>query len=242
MTGRSLWAMVASLAIAALPVAGDVISLGADQDNTLYLSGGGTRSNGAGEHFFSGLTIKGEERRGLIRFDLSAVPPGSTINSVVLTLNMSRTIVGPSPVSLHRLISDWGEGASDAEGEEGAGAPAEPGDATWLHTFFDTFFWTTAGGDFAPAASATTSVDAEGPYSWGTSTGMEADVTAWVDDPGQNFGWLVMGDEGGGAQGGQPTAKRFDTREIQSLGTLEPQLVVDFTPAVPVELQSFGIE
>jgi hypothetical protein len=229
--------MVASMALTVLPLAGEVINLGADRDNTLYVSDSGALSNGAGEHFFAGLTLSGQSRRGLLRFDLTAVPPGSTINSVVLTLNMSRTLVGPTPVSLHRLAADWGEGASDAEGEEGMGAPAEPGDATWLHTFFDTAVWATPGGDFAPAASATTMVDAEGPYSWGTSAGMEADVATWVDDPGQNFGWLVMGDEGE-----QPTAKRFDTREIQGLGTLAPLLVVDFTLPVPVELQSVDIE
>lgn len=237
MVRRTLGSMVASMAVLTLPLAGEVINLGSDRDNTLYVSDGGTLSNGAGEHFFAGLNLSGQTRRGLVHFDLTGVPPGSTIHSVVLTLNMSRTLVGPTPVSLHRLLSDWGEGASDAPDEEGMGAPAEPGDATWLHTFFDTSFWATEGGDFEPAASATTMVGAEGSYSWGTTAGMEADVSTWVDDPSQNFGWLVMGDEGK-----PPTAKRFDTREIQALGTLGPQLVVDFTPPVPVELESFDVE
>ena len=242
MVQRSLWTMVASMVILALPLAGEIVNLEADRDNTLYVDDAGGLSNGAGIHFFAGVNLSGQTRRGLLRFDLTGIPPGSTINSAVLTLNMSRTIVGATPVSLHRVTSDWGEGASDAEGEEGAGAPSEPGDATWLHTFFPDTFWAAPGGDFDPVASATTMVDAEGPYSWGTSAGMEADVSAWVDDPGQNFGWLVLGDEGGGLGEGQATAKRFDSREIGARGTLTPQLVVDFTPPVPVELQSFEVE
>ena len=38
------------------------------------------------------------------------------------------------------------------------------------------------------------------------------------------------------------TTKRFDTREIAGLGPLAPQLTVDFTPPVPVELQTFDVE
>ena len=40
-------------------------------------------------------------------------------------------------IGIHRLTRDWGEGASDAPNEEGAGAPSEPGDASWNFAFFD---------------------------------------------------------------------------------------------------------
>ena len=154
---------------------------------------------------------------------------------------MSRTNAGPAPVSLHRATADWGEGTSDAPGQEGDGTDATPSDATWFHTFFDTDFWASIGGDFAPTASATTSVDQEGPYSWGSTAGMTADVSAWVDDPIANFGWVVVGDESLSGQG-QSTAKRFDTHEIAEEGPLAPQLQITFTPPVPVELQSFDVD
>lgn len=220
----------------------EVLIATSDRDNTLYEDKLGATSNGAGWHFFAGVTISGLVRRGLIHFDVSSIPPGSTIDSVVLTLNMSRTIAGPSPVSLHRATADWGEGASDAPGPEGSGAAAESGDATWLHTFFDTAFWSTPGGDFAAAPSATTSVDGEGSYSWGTTAGMEADVAAWVAAAGQNFGWVVIGEELPGGQQGA-SAKRFDSREVgDEGGLLLPQLEINYTLPVPVDLQSFDVD
>jgi hypothetical protein len=87
------------------------------------------------------------------------------INSATLTLHLSRTIAQPEPVNLHRVLADWGEGASNANAEEGRGAPSQPGDATWLHTFYDTAFWTSPGGDFDPAISASTVVEFEGYFS-----------------------------------------------------------------------------
>ena len=44
-------------------------------------------------------------------------------------MNMSRTIAGPVDVNLHRVLNAWGEGASDAFGQEGGGTAAEAGDA-----------------------------------------------------------------------------------------------------------------
>lgn len=177
------------------------------QDNTLYENETGNISNGAGQHLFAGKTNRGEIRRAVLAFDLSAIPPGATVISATLTMNMSKSIAGPLAVSLHTLETDWGEGASDAVGDEGAGAAAMPGDATWLYTFFDTASWTTPGGDFAAQPSATTQVGGVGRYDW-SSTGLLADVQRWVADPASNFGWIVIGDESA-----DPTAKRFDSRE-----------------------------
>jgi hypothetical protein len=231
---------VAALLVASAAGA-DTAVIVADRDNTLYEDEVGAVSNGAGEHFFAGTNNQGRIRRGVVHFDVSAIPPGSTIDSAVLTLNMSQTIAGPSAVSLHRATADWGEGASQAAGQEGAGGPAEAGDATWIHTFFDGLFWTNPGGDFDAGASATTIVNQEGPYSWGSTAGMIADVEAWVADASQNFGWVVIGEEPlGGKQ--EPSAKRFDSREIGSDGLQFPELVIGFTPPVPVVLQSFDVE
>jgi len=51
-----------------------------------------------------------------------------------------------STATLHRVTSDWGEGASSAV--NGAGASALTGDSTWLRTFYDTVSWGTNGGDY----------------------------------------------------------------------------------------------
>jgi hypothetical protein len=122
---------------------------------------------------------------------------------------------------VHRALASWGEGDSHAAGEEGGGAAAEFADATWVHRFYWTTTWTAPGGDYHAVASATTMVGGIAFYTW-TSAAMAADVQGWVDNPDDNFGWLVLGDETA-----DHTAKRFDTREHAAT---EPLLTVNFTP------------
>src|SRR5437867_2966685 len=57
------------------------ISLAPSADDTLYQDTTGQLSNGAGQHFYVGDTNQTANfiRRGAIKFDLSAVPAGSTI-------------------------------------------------------------------------------------------------------------------------------------------------------------------
>jgi hypothetical protein len=157
----------------------------------------------------------------VLAFDIAGhIPPGSTITAVTLSLNMSRTIDAiPRIVELHKLLADWGEGTSMASGGEGEGAPATPNDATWRHRFFDTIFWTIEGGDFSATVSASQSVGDVGQYMW-SSAQMVADVQSWLNNPGSNFGWLVLGDEST-----SPTARRFDTRESAS----PPVLTIQYT-------------
>jgi len=201
-----------------------IISITPSKDNTLYEYDpvDGDTSNALGFHFFAGKTAMGELRRGVLAFDIAgSIPAGSTITGVTLSMNMSRTPLSDAyPVELHKLLADWGEGASMASGEEGDGAPATPNDATWRHRFFDTIFWTNEGGDFSATVSASQSVSVVGPYAW-SSPQMVADVQDWLDNPAGNFGWLVLGDE-------KPTltSKRFDTRESAS----PPVLTIQFIP------------
>ena len=192
------------------------------KDNTLFEDDNGALSGGMGEFLFAGVTDIGALRRALIHFDVSGIPAGVTLDSVKLRLIMSRTIVGPFTVRLHRVLADWGEGASNPAAQEGNGAPSEIGDATWIHTFFDTDLWNTPGGDFDATASASRSVDQNGSYTWGSTTRMVADVQGWRDDPANNFGWIVIGDESE-----DRTAKRFDSRQRPS--TNRPKLLLFWT-------------
>lgn len=199
-----------------------IINLTPSKDNTLYQydPADGDTSNALGQYFFAGETAMGEFRRGVLAFEVTGhVPPGSTIIAVTLSMNMSRTPFDTDRIiELHKLLADWGEGTSIASGEEGDGAPATPGDATWRHRFFDTIFWTNEGGDFSDTVSASQSVGPLGQYTW-SSPQMVADVQSWLDDPGSNFGWLVLGDESTIA-----TSKRFDTRESAS----PPVLIIEY--------------
>lgn len=223
---RSILFTLVAFFLSSARVNADTITLTATKDNTLYFSDTGALSNAKGQYFFAGLTNTGEQRRGLLRFNVAgSVPAGAIIQSATLSLTMSKTISGDSPVSLHRATADWGEGTSNAPGPEGAGAASTAGDATWLHRFFDTITWTTPGGDFDLVAVASTLVGAEGTYTW-SSDAMTSLVQDWLDQPANNFGWVVLGDETTDA-----SAKRFDSREFSN-PSLVPQLSITFA-AVP---------
>src|SRR6266545_4821040 len=189
------------------------ININPIKDNTLYeyVPADGDLSNGIGDHFFTGKTAVGRIRRGVLAFNIGSIPPGSTITSVTLSMHASRVADNTArTVGLYKLLADWGEGTSDASGQEGAGAPATTNDATWRHRFYSTIFWTTEGGDFSPTVRAIQLVGAIDTYTW-SSAQMVTDVQSWLDNPATNFGWLVLGDESV-----SETAKRFDTRETAS--------------------------
>lgn len=202
------------------------------QDTSIYAgtSGSNTLSDGKGESLWLATTAEGLTRRALIKFDLSAIPPGSVIRQTTLFLYQLRAR-DEHVVRLHRVLASWGEGASNA-GSAGTGAPAQPGDATWLHRFYPGTLWLAAGGDFLPTASASQVV---GPpnvrYSWGgeapaqgaNAPPMVKDVQGWVDAPASNHGWILIG-----VETTLQNAKRFQSREN---AVERPRLVVRYQPA-----------
>ena len=215
--------LLSILTLSSAPAHAASVTTGASGDNTLYAEFD-TLSNGAGQTFFAGRNGLGDTRRALLRFDVAGlVPVGATVDSVVLHLYLSQTQPGSRAVALHRVLADWGEGTSDAEGGEGAGAPATAGDATWLQRFFGAGLpWASAGGDYAPAASATRPVGAVGFYDW-RSTGITVDVSSWVQNPSLNFGWEMIGDEV--VSGG---AKKFESRQSPTPAN-RPLLTIYYT-------------
>lgn len=211
----------------------NMVQIAADKDNTLYESATGTISNGAGEYLFAGTNGQDSIRRALIAWNVAGnLPAGVTIDSATLQLYMSRTSAGVEDVQIHRVLSDWGEGTSKAGGQEGAGAPAAPGDASWVYTFYDTVLWVHEGGDFSETVSAVTPVDSNGFYIWGPTSQMTADVQNWLDAPGTNFGWIVIGNESVAS-----TAKRFDSREYTAEAN-RPLLTIYYRPSTAIAGES----
>ena len=211
--------IVAGLAGQALS---DTVTLTASRDATLYEDAEGDRANGSGQYLFVGRTGQPQTRRALIAFAIDASIPGdATITMATLALNLSKTPASARTATLHRVLADWGEGSSNAASQEGDGTTAATGDATWLHTFYNTQTWTSAGGDFEAGSSASRSISGAGPYTW-SSAGMVTDVQAWLDDPSTNFGWMIRGDESG-----SKTAKRFDSREHPTAAN-RPTLTIEF--------------
>lgn len=187
-------------------------------------------ADGAGPHLWVGQTNGAGNRRALIRFDLSGVPPASIVTGARLTLFLSRTISPDQMISLHPLNASWGEGTSNG-GSGGAGAPASANDATWGFRFFGSRTpWGSLGGDFAaPSANLVVGVQSAS-YQW-ASPALAADVQRWLNQPSTNFGWIMIGNET------QRSAMRFDSREN---GITAPYLEVDVTPtpnaSVPVPM------
>jgi hypothetical protein len=212
----------------------DILPLEALKDTTLFEDPEGDLGNGAGPHLYAGRTNQGVGsaiRRALLSFDVAgSIPAGSTVYGATLTLRLSQrgqSAPRDDSVSLHRLLADWGEGASDSGSPGGMGAPAQPGDATWLHRFYAPASptpWATPGGDFVQLVSASVDVEGVGTYTFGPAQGMTADVQAWLDDPSANFGWILIGSER--LDG---TANRFDSRQHPT-PSVRPRLLVDYDP------------
>lgn len=219
-----LAALATLLALPSLATAGGQVVLEPVKDNNLLEDAGGGLSNGAGDFFIAGragATAPAQHKRALIEFDVAgAVPPGATVTDATLTLHMRKTSSGAQTVELRRALLEWGEGTSIAFG--GPGAPATPGDATWIHTVSPGGFWANVGGDFSTTLSATQSVDPVGFYSWSADQ-VTADVQDMLDDPGGNHGWGLIGNEAMPS-----TTKLFSSREWAEPAE-RPKLTIEYT-------------
>ena len=210
-------------------VRADSVVLVAGQDATLFEDPQGALASGSGPALFAGRinTAVQSLRRTLLLFEVAAsVPPGATIDAVRLRLHLAQSNPGATPMRLYRVAQSWAEGPSSSLG--GGGATSQAGDVTWIHRLYDGAFWIHPGGDFDPVARGETTVDQPAFYTWESTAGMVADVQSWLDDPSENFGWMLVGDES------RPqTAKRFDSREIDD-ALLQPVLeIVYMPPCVP---------
>jgi len=205
---------------AAIPALAETAALAPMMDATLYEDAEGDLANGSGSYLFVGRTNQPWVRRALLAFDIAgAIPAGSTVTSVELQIEVSRAS-DPSgqTVIVHRVTEPWGEGASDAAGEEGSGAAAAPGDATWIHRSYPNDPWITAGGSFVPSASTQRAIYGVGSYSFSSTPQLVSDVQSWLDDPPGNFGWILVM---------EGSAKRFNSRENEAAAS-RPRLEIEY--------------
>jgi hypothetical protein len=241
MERRVFTELVVALLAATGAASADAVTIGASKDNTVFQSNV-NNSLGAGQAIFAGANGQSSPRRGLMDFDIAgAIPAGSTINSVQLTLFLNNAAGGAASgptIRLYRLVSDWGEGTagSGVNGASGVGQglAAGEGDATWNARHFSATtptLWNTAGGDFAAADSAALGIvgtTLNTPYTWGSTSGLVADVQSWLNDPSSNFGWELKSDNELTAS----SVRGFWTREAARTGqtAFVPQLQITYTP------------
>lgn len=194
------------------------------------------RSNGRGS-IFTGRTALTHDvvQRGLIRFDISAIPCGSIVTGVELRMTLLRAAGGgarSSTVSLHRLTESWGEGNSSAFG--GDGAPSVAPDANWIERFHPGVLWTTPGGEFVAAPSASVAVGEERIVLWSSTPELIADVSQWVRDGSSNFGWLLLNDESVSA-----SARKLASREYPDVED-RPMLRITYSAGCKADLPIGG--
>ncbi|MCU0787293.1 MAG: CHRD domain-containing protein [Verrucomicrobia bacterium] len=193
--------------------------------DTFILSSAPDNNNGGTSGFAAGKDGSLGVRRGLIAFDVSTVPAGSTITEAVLQLTVINVpgLPANSTFSIHRLLAGWGEGNKVGGFPGNSGAPATAGEATWNSRLHGTAAWTPAGalGNAAAVASASTPVTTLGTYSWSGASVIN-DVQLWLDNPATNHGWLLVSQD----EVTSRTAREFGSRELPSPGVL----TVGYTP------------
>src|SRR5512137_391323 len=193
-----------------------------------FINGGIPGNSAGGNPWFDAGTdgqVTPGVRRGLLRFDLSSLPSGSTITSVVVQLTVTH-VPGFGPVDstfdLRRLTAAWGEGTNSGS----SGAPAVTGDSTWTARILGTANWTVAGAlnDAAATASASTAVGStlNATYQW-SGAGLISDVQLWLGNSSQNFGWLLQSRD----EATPRTVRGFAAREN---GANVPTLQIGYTP------------
>jgi hypothetical protein len=185
----------------------------------------------------AGINNQNSDSRALIQFDLSSIPAGSVITSVLVTLTVTRQPdpdqhLGPqnSDFSLYTVLRPWGEGT----GSNVTGSLANTGDATWNAAQYGVpnGAWTAPGGqigsDFATNPSATSSVAGLGSYIWGSSDQLVSDAQSWLDDPTSNYGWVLI-DNSQVLPNPEGTARRFSSKEESGGGIPPPELTITYT-------------
>jgi len=208
----------------------DVTNLSVVADT--FINSGLPDNNAGGEdHVAAGKdgSAAGGMRRGLFRFDLSAIPAGSTVTSATLRINVVFAPFGSdSTFDVFRLTAAWGEGTNVGPGGAGGnnGAPATTGEASWNSRQFGVNIWTGPGaaGDYATPALAATFVSGVATYAW-SSPSLRSAAQSWLDNPAQNFGVILISEQETTAR----TVKRFGSREGGSPANLQ----VGYVPPAP---------
>ncbi|NOQ76068.1 MAG: T9SS type A sorting domain-containing protein [Crocinitomix sp.] len=223
---KKIFWCAAMVLVGSISYAQTTVELNPEKDNSIYSES--ENSNGLGK-LYAGQTCSDNSRRALLEFDIADIVPfGATITDVTLTLNMDNVSpgAGTQDYNLHRVGLEWGEGASDGGGE---GAEPVAPDVTWVDAMFGTVEWDDLGGDFSETPAATSAIgEVLTDYTW-SSPGMITNVQNWLDYPGSNHGWILIGDEAATCN-----ARRFGSKDEGTAPVLEVTYTCADGPAVAV--------
>lgn len=187
----------------------------AGQD-TWVSSSGQTLNYGAATELHVGEN-GAEALRGVLKFDLSSIPVGSTINSATLSLyQFAQADTSTPELGVYYATRGWTEGT-------GNGTETADG-ATWL-TYDGASSWSSPGGDFDSTAQAL----ATAPNTTGTwvDFAITSLTQSWLNGTIANNGVFVKKTTGSGST----DYKSFYSSDYTTDPTLRPKLVVEYVPA-----------
>jgi uncharacterized repeat protein (TIGR01451 family) len=139
----------------------------------------------------------------LARFDLTAIPPGATIQSASFELYyVSTRVTFAESIRLHRVTRAWTEPGATWRSNDGVGA------------------WTSPGGDFDPAVVSSATVDGTVNV-WKTWT-VTSLVQGWIDGTYPNHGLVLESPSLSGNN-----ERRFHSSE-SAAAALRPRLTVTY--------------
>lgn len=154
-----------------------------------------------------GDDVAGSDLAGLLSWDLSSIPAGSTVRSATITLDVTNST--GNPFQLYEIDRAWSE-ATATWSVAASGVP-----------------WTTPGakgaGDRGTTALATVEPRATGAYTVTLNAAGVAAIQRWVDSPSTNHGFIVAN-----ASSGDGFA--FSSREATT-ASRRPRLTVGYDPA-----------
>ncbi len=169
-----------------------------------YINSGSSKTNYGSS---STLTVDGSpDKAALFKWDVSAIPAGSTVTSAVIELNISNAATDTYQV--YALNRAWDELS-----------------ATWQQ-FAAGQNWSTAGAsgsaDRGSASLGSISASNTGTYRITLNAAGIAAVEAWVNNPAANFGVIIQD---------YSVSNRFDARSSEtSNASQRPKLLIDYTP------------
>jgi hypothetical protein len=141
-------------------------------DTSLYEGAPGV-NYGTMVRLYCGNYPDGKNRRGLMRFDLSAVPASATVTRATLRIYLYAVHQGTDQYRVHGVTKAWEERRAT---------------------------WSNMNASYDPAASAKRAIriDLQGKYAQFNITSL---VQRWVTTPSTNYGLLLRGTEGASHRG-----------------------------------------
>jgi len=165
-----------------------------------------------------------KKNRALIRFDVAASLPS---NAIVTSASLTLTLVASATTtnlwfSLHKVLQEWSESA-----------------VTWTNRLSPPAPWNTPGAappsDYSGSISQSnliTSGSVPAVFTFESNPAMIADVQSWLNNPAQNFGWILVCE----LEELERSVKKFASSE-RVTETNRPYLQVQFTlPDSPLRL------